>query len=277
MGIEFLNAHAKETTNSTTGTKERSHVYEQITKTMEETKTIMKGIVETWDDTGDWRREINNCLIFHHGPEEGTTGSRGRGGVAIILGPEGIKAWKRAGSPNPKYIEDVDGTTRFISIELKMSKSNKVKNMVVMCIYAPTTNDPTETATKFMDLVEEEVEKAHNENKQVVMGGDFNAKIGRRRENDKGKHFGPEGLEETNERGEMWRDFIICNNLFVCDTYFKAKKNKKHLNATFQNTLEDYKWIKNDYIFASESLRSRITNTKTSIHTPPGTDHLKSD
>ena len=96
-----------------------------------------------------------------------------------------------------------------------------------MCIYAPTTNDPTSVATKFMELVEAEAEKAHDENKEVIIAGDFNAKIGRRRESDEGIHFGSEGLDETNKRGKMWREFAIRNNFFVCDTYFKAKKSKK--------------------------------------------------
>mmetsp|Transcript_21646 Transcript_21646/g.30332 ORF Transcript_21646/g.30332 Transcript_21646/m.30332 type:complete len:135 (+) Transcript_21646:394-798(+) len=43
-----------------------------------------------------------SCMFFHHGPDSQT--GRGSGGVGILLNPEGIEAWKLAGSQPPDYL-----------------------------------------------------------------------------------------------------------------------------------------------------------------------------
>ena len=68
---------------------------------------------ETWL-TGKWSKRIDGWTIFHYGPEEATC-NRGSGGVAIILSPKALRAWKKAGSKDPIYGGTQLKTTRFMA------------------------------------------------------------------------------------------------------------------------------------------------------------------
>ena len=56
--------------------------------------------------------------------------------------------------------------------------------------------------------------------------GDFNAKIGRKQQWEKGKCTGGFGIGEKNERGERLINFAEEKRLFIANTFFEKKKNR---------------------------------------------------
>eukprot|EP00957_Ditylum_brightwellii_P032117 2435595-Ditylum_brightwellii.AAC.1 len=82
---------------------------------------------ETWL-SDDYQREIKtksmhgdklqSRLFFHHG--QPIQQNRGSGGVAILLGKNGIQAWKNAGSPDPIRGDLIDGIAQSMGLELHM-------------------------------------------------------------------------------------------------------------------------------------------------------------
>lgn len=70
--------------------------------------------------------DVNGCRIFHHGtPTEDNQGrGKGRGRVAIVLGAKGVRAWERAGQPDPIPSGIIVGCACYIALPLTLTDHN---------------------------------------------------------------------------------------------------------------------------------------------------------
>ena len=66
----------------------------------------------------------------------------------------------------------------------------------------------------------EVVDEAHKTNKQVIIGGDFNAEVGARQEYDDANCVGCEGSKVRNRRGSWLLQWATINKLSI---FFSSK------------------------------------------------------
>lgn len=123
---------------------------------------------------------------------------------------------------------NMEGTIRkFESIseriaQLTVQVSKRVRIRIIQ-VYCPTSSSD-----------EEEIEEVYNDlfnliNKAkstyLIVMGDFNAKVGLGKN---GEHsLGRFGIGERNERGERLVDFAVNQRLYIMNTFFQKKENKK--------------------------------------------------
>ena len=83
--------------------------------------------------------------------------------------------------------------------------------------------------------------------------GDFNAKIGRKQQWEKGKCTGGFGIGEKNERGERLINFREEKRLFIANTFFEKNRNRywtwESPNGEHKNQI--------DFILCSEKNNNR--------------------
>ena len=90
-------------------------------------------------------------------------------------------------------------------------------------MYAPTSIADEEEIDKLYETIDSAIDKRCIEN--IIMG-DFNAKIGRKQQWEKGNCTGGFGIGEKNERGERLINFAEEKKLFIAKTFFKKNKNR---------------------------------------------------
>ena len=76
---------------------------------------------ETWEKDNK-SIEVEGCLFISNGNE---TTTRKRGGVGAALSPAAVKAWKKAGQPEPIRPPPVAEATRTMAIELHFEDSKR--------------------------------------------------------------------------------------------------------------------------------------------------------
>ena len=110
---------------------------------------------------------------------------------------------------------------RIISCKIKLHRKSSLQ---IIPVYAPICDHDNETVELFYEKLEKAIDKkacSHH----IVMG-DFNAKTGVRKINDKIKCTGPFGTGNRNERGERLLDFAEENNLVVTNSFFFKAANR---------------------------------------------------
>ena len=103
--------------------------------------------------------------------------------------------------------------------------SAKPKNLLLLQVYAPTTADPDEEIENFYDEVKNAINEIKKWDDIVLLMGDFNAKIGKGKQDEV---VGPHGLGKRNDSGEPVVGFCIKHKLIVCNTWFEQRENSKH-------------------------------------------------
>ena len=97
--------------------------------------------------------------------------------------------------------------------------------------------------------------------------GDFNAKIGRKQQWEKGKCTGGFGIGEKRERGERLINFAEEKRLFIANTFFGKNKNRywtwESLNGEHKNQI--------DFILCSE--KTTIKDCEVITKVDVGSDH----
>ena len=79
--------------------------FESVIDRMMEFQIDAYCIQETWK-LGKWMKSINNYYVFHHNYDiKQNSKGRNTGGVALILSPHYVKAWKLAGSKTPIFMD----------------------------------------------------------------------------------------------------------------------------------------------------------------------------
>ena len=95
----------------------------------------------------------------------------------------------------------------------------------VIHVYAPTSSSSVEDIEAFYNDVEETIAKTDKKD-VIILTGDWNAKIGNDN-TDWESVMGKYGYGDRNERGERLLEFATVHNLYICNTRFQQKPNRK--------------------------------------------------
>lgn len=111
-------------------------------------------------------------------------------------------------------------SSRVIYITLRLNK----RFIKVIQVYAPTTGHNDKEVKAFY----EDIHKAWREQKThfTILCGDFNANIGVKADILE-TCLGNFGLEKRNKRGEALLEFLLQHNLFLMNSFFHKKLNRR--------------------------------------------------
>ena len=104
--------------------------------------------------------------------------------------------------------------------------TRKKGDMSVINVYGPTqmrTINRPEEAEAFYEDLRRIYEKERRGTELIFVLGDFNSKIGRQESETDEEFMGKYGKGERNANGEVLKDFLSANNLYLLNTHFKHK------------------------------------------------------
>ena len=156
-----------------------------------ENKVDVLGIVEhRWAKSGHFTTSCGGKLIYSGKVRPGQSG------VAIYLSKEITKSLI-----GYKPIND-----RILTIRLL----GQVKNITLIQVYAPTSSSTEEDLESFYSTLQKEIDS--KESKDIlIISGEFNAKVGRKKNSEEDGIIGNFVLGERNKRGDTMVDFAIAN------------------------------------------------------------------
>ena len=206
------------------------------------------GIQETkWFGKDVW--DAQGYTFIHSGrPLPGGEGPAVRNeGVGIALDEMATAAWKAAGE-----VWDAV-SSRIVTARLKSTSigrrrpggSRETRNsyISVISVYAPTAKAPPAIVQKFMDNLQDTVDKIPASDVLMLLG-DFNVRVGSSGDDDlwlgvRGRH----GVGVCNEAGERFLEFCALNQFSIMNTWFEKKQHHlatwKH-PATKQSHMIDF-------------------------------------
>jgi hypothetical protein len=225
---------------------------EFLTRFMDEKKIDAFILTETHLE-GDFQKTLPRKQLFiHHGPENQPR-QGAKGGVGKILSPVLANHWKKIKNKNKLLLGglSIGGTTRFMSITIKLEKlaktsKNKVKckshNLALVSYYAPHSGYPEEEIERATLEFSEFLSKVPANNTTVIIGADLNASIGTRisedpvpsKEKDDDSELqgdtikellGPHGNPHRNENGEKILNLMREHDLRAASTFLIAITN----------------------------------------------------
>ncbi|TLM13197.1 hypothetical protein FEC36_18500, partial [Acinetobacter baumannii] len=111
-------------------------------------------------------------------------------------------------------------SSRVVYLVLKISKRYSLK---IVQVYAPSTSHPDDE----VEATYEDISRAirNSQSHFTVVMGDFNAKLGRRGDDE--LKVGPFGFGQRNPRGQMLADFMEKEGLFMMNSFFKKPPQRK--------------------------------------------------
>uniref|UniRef100_A0A7S1ZPN5 Uncharacterized protein n=1 Tax=Ditylum brightwellii TaxID=49249 RepID=A0A7S1ZPN5_9STRA len=116
------------------------------------------------------------AFFFHHG--QPIQQDRGSGGVAILLGGNGIQAWKKAGSPDAIHGDLIDGIAQSMGLEMHMKdKHNKVFKYFIITAYHPDSDYGDDVHATFLESLADIYSTAPSD-ATILSGEDINAQLG---------------------------------------------------------------------------------------------------
>jgi hypothetical protein len=98
-------------------------------------------------------------------------------------------------------------------------------NISVIHVYAPTSSSSEEVIEAFYNDIEEALTKTDKKD-ILILTEDWNAKIGNVNTDWKSV-MGKYGYGDKNERGERLLEFVTVHDLYICNTRFQQKSNRK--------------------------------------------------
>ena len=137
---------------------------------------------------------------------------------------------------------------------------------LIIQIYAPSTDYSEEDIEQFYDDLSNVVKQNKKWSDKLIICGDFNAKIGKEREE---KIVGPYGLGERNNSGDKLVEFCRRNDLFVTNTWFEQKETARHTWVSPGDRCRN----QIDYILCSQRYRNSILNSKVRHGADCASDH----
>lgn len=139
----------------------------------------------------------------------------------------------------------------------------------IVQVYAPTSLSSQEDIDVFYDALQTTLDGI-SKREITIIQGDWNAKVGNTELDDHIRQtVGKYGLGARNERGEMFLDFCLNNNLTITNTYFKHHKRRLY---TWKSPGDRYR-NQIDYITVANRWKSSITNARTFPGADCGSDH----
>lgn len=219
-----------------------------LTHELERLKWDVLGLAEThW--TGVQESMIRGYKIISSGKS-----SEHRSGVAILLAKTAQNALM-----SYKPVSDRLLTARFRTSTGAVS---------IMQVYAPTADADDADMEEFYGTLQREINNSPKSDQLVVMG-DFNAKVGTGQDADLAV-MGKYGIGERNERGDRLVDFCFANNLFITNTKFKQTRESR--TWTWESP-DGRTHNQIDYILVQRRLVSSIHNSRAYPSADCGSDH----
>ena len=168
--------------------------YENLVKEAGTKEIDILGVCEhRWAETGTINGETHTFIY--------SGGNRHEHGVGILL--------------NKKLTKYVKGKWLVSPRNMLIKLNAQPFDIAIIQTYAPTTSYSDEDIEAHYDEIEMMLKEVASTDVLVVMG-DFNAKVGKGKEED---IIGEFGLGERNERGDRLAHFCIENDLSVVNTF----------------------------------------------------------
>ncbi|XP_039291249.1 uncharacterized protein LOC120352957 [Nilaparvata lugens] len=180
--------------------------------------------------------------------------SRAKEGVGVVMTPEAfnkVSDWQAINS----RIMTVD-----LDLELKVT---------YVQVYAPTEDSNVQDKEEFYLSLNAVLEGVCSRGRQVIVGGDMNARIGNDCEHSHGVMGPYAGEQIKNSNGERLLEFGVDNNLLIGNTWFNHKRIHQ---ITFEAEGRAAKSII-DYFMYSAEMRRRVTDVKVIRGAELDTDH----
>lgn len=194
----------------------------------------------------DWIKLNSGNVLIHKGGIDGTTG-----GVGFII--------KKNMTSLIKSYRSISDRVAYIIV--KISANLKLK---IIQVYAPTSKHSEEAVEMFYDQMETAMQR-DSTHWNIVMG-DFNAKLGKRQENDE-EYVGKFGLGYRNERGDTMLNFMNQHKLYAMNSFFDKRPERKWTwispNGKVKNEI--------DYILTDKKISIQDVTVLNSFNT--GSDH----
>ena len=164
-------------------------------------------------------------------------------GVGLLLSMKARKALIGYNPINSRII-----TARFNAAPFKIT---------VLHAYAPTSACSDEDIEAFYNILEDTLDKIHKKD-VLIITGDWNAKVGS--ENTDWKRvMGRYGYGDRNERGERVLEFVTTHSLYICNTKFEQKPQRKWTWASPDGVHKNMI----DLILIQQRWKSSIINCRT--------------
>ena len=157
-------------------------------------------------------------------------------------------------------LEEFHGVSeRVASVTLKLNERYKLK---IIQVYAPTCSHSDEEVENFYEDVQKAIDRkrAHF----MVIMGDFNAKIGKRVEQE--TSIGNHGIGTRNERGQRLIEFAEARSLSIMNTFFEKRIERKW-------TWKSPSGVKNEIDFILSNRRDVVKDVSVINKVNVGTDH----
>ncbi|KAL1446687.1 hypothetical protein WDU94_006588 [Cyamophila willieti] len=205
------------------------------------------GIAEMrWADGGDfWSGEYR---IIHSGTIENKPG---QGGVGIILK-------KDLGKRVKGYVHRKG---RVILVKL----DTHPVNTTIIQVYMPTALHEDRYVEEIYDEIQTLLDQT-NGDENVILMGDFNARVGRGEDL---PYVGQYGLGERNERGDRLVEFCAKNKFVITNTWFKHHNRRIY---TYKSPGDRYR-TQIDYIIVRERYRNQIKDSRSYAGPDIASDH----
>ncbi|KAG1668804.1 Craniofacial development protein 2 [Nymphon striatum] len=145
-------------------------------------------------------------------------------------------------------------------------KLAQARSLISIDVYAPNEDAHDNEKDSFYEELNSTIKEHKKSRDQLIIMGDFNAKVGAGKEQ---QIIGPYGIGIRNENGEKLVDFCKQQKLIATNTWFEQKESSRHTwispDGNTKNQL--------DYILLSERYRNSAKNSKARPGADCGSDH----
>lgn len=224
---------------------------QEITEEINERGIQILGASET-KKKGTGSIALNNKYTLRYSGVDKT--ERATEGVALITNEEidkKIVDWKAINS-------------RIIYMDVNLET-----NITIIQIYAPREGTEIQKIEEFYETLQEQLEEARERDREVLIIGDWNGRIGK----DTNKAIGcmgRYGTEETlNQNGKRILDFCITNDMQIGNTFFNHGKEPQY---TYESQDGKHKSIL-DYITYTKTFEEKVKDVWVEKQAELGTDH----
>ena len=159
----------------------------------------------------------------------------------------------------PNYISE-----RLMTLRVPLVRG---EHMLIISAYAPTLATDDEQKDTFYDALDSILRKANSKDK-IVLLGDFNARVGTRRDLWK-KVLGPHGVGKMNSNGFRLLSLCSQHNLTITNTLFRLKHKYK---SSWMHP-RSKKWHLIDYVIVRRSQLGEVLVTRAMRGAECWTDH----
>jgi len=222
--------------------------FDELIEELKDTRWDLLLLNETWREEPEEQRESEQGHVF-----AGCGHSSGRKGVALVLHQK-WKAHLLAFNPSDERLCSID----FIAHGTKIR---------ALSAYFPDCSYNDAEVQKVYDKVAEQIQIAKKKRYSVVLGGDFNAKVGAGPDVAEHPSAGPHGFGVQNSRGQWLLTWASSRSLKIANTFY-SKPDAKLI------TFEDAHGPRQlDYILLDNGLRSKLRDVESGNLLDLGSDH----